>query len=75
MCRQTPIPAAPTTAVSHRYEAMSLREAAEIVRDRRLAKQLLSIADQYEAAADSIELTLGRNLQAALDLDLPEAAD
>ena len=54
---------------------MSLREAAEIVRDRRLAKQLLSIADQYEAAADSIELTLGRNLQAALDLDLPEAAD
>ena len=38
-----------------RQEAMDLRKAAGVVRDQRLAEQLLTLADQYEAAATRIE--------------------
>ncbi len=42
-------------AEKYRREAMSLRQAAEIVRDPKLRNQLLSIAEQYEALAAAIE--------------------
>jgi hypothetical protein len=41
----------------HRHdEAAAIRIAAEIVRDERFQEQLLSIADEYDALAASIEV-------------------
>jgi hypothetical protein len=45
-------------ADKYRREAMSLRQAAEIVRDAGLRGQLLSIAEQYETLAARIEREL-----------------
>ena len=56
MSSQTPIPITPAIAENYRQEALSLRRAAEIVGDPRLAEQLSFIADQYDAAAASIEV-------------------
>jgi hypothetical protein len=42
-------------AEKYRSEAMTLRQAAEVVRDPGLRDQLLSIAEQYEALAAAIE--------------------
>ena len=42
-------------AEKYQREAMSLRQAAEIVCDPRLRDQLLSIAEQHEALAVGIE--------------------
>lgn len=39
----------------YRKEAASLRQAAEVIRDQGFREQLLSIADDYEAAAIKIE--------------------
>jgi hypothetical protein len=75
MSNKIPTPVASPFAENYRREALSLRTAAELVRDKGLSDQLLWIAEQYEAAAASSEPTLGRKLQTTLDLDLPEAAD
>ena len=63
------------TPEHYRQEAVSLRKAAEIIRDQRLADQLLSIAGEYEAAAVSIEAQLGPRGRPSPSRDLPEAAD
>jgi hypothetical protein len=42
-------------AEKYRREAISLRQAAEIVQDPRLRNQLLSIAERYDALAAGIE--------------------
>jgi hypothetical protein len=45
-----------------RYEAAEIREAAGLVRDERFRDQLLSIASDYEAYAESIEAEIsGQN--------------
>jgi hypothetical protein len=44
-----------SNAEKYRREAMTLRQAAEVVRDPGLRDQLLSIAEQYEALAAGIE--------------------
>ena len=75
MSNKIPTPVASLIPENYRREALSLRTAAELVRDKRLSDQLLWIAEQYEAAAVSSEPTLGRKLQTTLDLDLPDAAD
>ena len=43
-------------AEKYRLEAAAIRLAAEIVRDERFQEQLLSIADEYDALAASIEV-------------------
>jgi pyruvate-formate lyase len=42
----------------YRWEATEIRRAAEIVQDERFREQLLSIADEYDAAATEIEAQL-----------------
>jgi hypothetical protein len=48
-------------ADKYRQEAADIRQAAAIIRDERFQDQLLSIADQYDAWAASIEIELRRN--------------
>ena len=48
-------------ADKYRLEAADIRQAAAIIRDERFQEQLLSIADQYDAWAASIEIELRRN--------------
>lgn len=75
MSNEIPIPIAPAIAERYRQETVSLREAADIVRDEGLREQLLSIADRYAEAALAIEMSVGWNLTPTLHLDLPQAAD
>src|SRR5438045_6286722 len=48
-------------AEKYRREAAEIRSAAEIVRDEGFRQQLLSIADEYDAVATSIEVKIGPN--------------
>jgi hypothetical protein len=45
-------------AEKYRREAAEIREAAEVIRDKAFRDQLLSIADQYDSYAASIEAEL-----------------
>jgi hypothetical protein len=56
--RQTPMSESTPKANRYRWEATEIRRAAEIVRDERFREQLLSIADEYDAAATEIEAQL-----------------
>ena len=47
-------------ADKYRQEAADIRQAATIIRDERFREQLLSIADQYDAWAASIEIEQAR---------------
>jgi hypothetical protein len=47
-------------ADKYRQEAADIRQAAAIIHDERFQEQLLSIADQYDAWAASIEIEQAR---------------
>ena len=47
-----------TRARRYRHEGQQLRDAVELIQDERLREQLLTIATQYDAAAEAIEQQL-----------------